>query len=67
MDEGERSMMMAAERRIAAIRRKSEAVGVKKGRTQERRVFKARDKKIAQYLLSIGVSSANIATAFAIK
>ena len=50
----------AAER--AALRR-----GTKRGAERERQKFENRDKKIAEFLQSIGVSKKNIATAMAIK
>lgn len=58
----------AAER--AALRRgmkRGRAQGLEKGAEQERRKFAARDKKIAEYLRSIGVSAEGVATALAIK
>ncbi len=41
--------------------------GMEKGAEQERKKFAARDKKIAEYLRSIGVSAEGISTALAIK
>ena len=41
--------------------------GIEKGAQQEREKNEARDKKIAEYLRSIGVSAEGVEAAFAIK
>ena len=46
---------------------KGEAKGIEKGAQQEREKNEARDKKIAEYLRSIGVSAEGVEAALAIK
>ena len=47
--------------------RKSKEEGLVEGEAKAKRKFVARDKKIAKFLRSIGVSKKNISTAFAMK
>ena len=47
--------------------RKSKEEGLAEGEAKAKRKFAARDKKIAKFLRSIGVSKKNITTAFAMK
>lgn len=63
MDEGERLMMMAAERRVAAIRRK----GLAEGEARAHKKIKARDKKIVDFLRANGVAAKLLNAAMAIK
>ena len=63
MDEGEIMMMKAAERRIAAIRRK----GIAEGEARAHKKTKARDKKIVDFLRANGVAAKLLNAAMAIK